>query len=76
MAFQDSDDLWCRDKLERQVAEMESLPASRAMVYSPMLMRKPEGGVLFGVRIFLVRREFVYFRDRLDGDGMCGCCRL
>lgn len=47
IAFQDSDDLWYRDKLEKQVPVLTSLPKSYGMVYSHMMLRLPEGDVLF-----------------------------
>ena len=47
IAFQDSDDLWYGDKLEKQVPLLTSLPKSYGMVYSHMMLRLPEGDVLF-----------------------------
>ena len=52
IAFQDSDDEWLPDKLQRQVDEMRSLPPDVGMVYCLMRRVTPEGKEVFRARKF------------------------
>lgn len=47
VAFQDSDDEWLPDKLERQIAAFAGAPSSVGIVYSDMLMVRENGSVVY-----------------------------
>jgi glycosyltransferase involved in cell wall biosynthesis len=70
VAFLDADDVWFPEKLEKQVAQLDSLPPTVGLVYADVYLFNHEDGTIIG-RFFQGRTppRGRIFRELLDAEG-------